>query len=114
VTGPTRVVGPHDGRTYLWEWTLGTGETGTPVVVPHKAEKTVHVYGTFGGTVTLEGTLEGPAETPAHFVGLTNSKGDAISATADYLATIQENVYLIRPVAGSGVTAVTVRVLMVG
>jgi len=113
VTGPTLVAQPFNGWAPIWQWTLGSGETGTAVVVPDKAEKTIHVFGTFGGNVSVEGSLETDVATAANFVVLTNSRGEALSAlTATTLATVQENVYLLRPVAGSGVSAITVRLLM--
>lgn len=111
MTGPTRITTPYSGVIEAWEWTLAAGENGTPIVVPDKADKTVHVFGTFGGNVAIQGSLE--TASPANFVALTNSRGDSLATiSATTLATIQENVYFLRPVAGGGVSAVTVRVLM--
>ena len=113
-TGPTVIIGPHDGRTVLLQWTLGASEAGLPAVVPHKADKTVHVYGTFGGAVQIEGSLE-DIGAPAHWEVLRDPQGTLLSGlTARTLKAILENVYLIRPVSGAGVVAVTVRVLIVG
>ena len=41
------------------KWTLDTGDTGTPYVCPHYADKCVQVTGTFAATtVTIEGSNE--------------------------------------------------------
>ena len=114
MTGPTLIVGPHEGRTFLYEWTLVGNETGNPVVVPHKGDKTIHGYGVFGGAVSIEGSLESFGSS-AGFKVLTNPGGVALSGfTATFLETILQNVNQIRPVAAAGIAGVTVRLLIVG
>ena len=114
-TGPTLIQTGHDGRIALYEWTLGSSEVGLPVVIPHKADKTIHVWGTFGGAVSIEGSLESDPVTATNFFVLRDAAYALISGkTALFGDQIVTHSYLLRPVAGAGVSAVTVRLLMVG
>jgi hypothetical protein len=75
------------------------------------ADKTVHMFGTFGGTVTLQGSNDPLAITSpstASWFTLTDNFGNAIAYSSATLATIAQAPLYIQPSAGSGVTSVTV------
>jgi hypothetical protein len=106
---------PFDGSgSQLVRWVLTANDVGAPYRAPLHADKTVQALGTFGGTITIEGTLE-PDDPPASWETLNDNRGqgNAITFTAKGMRCINENVYQIRPTAGAGVTSVTV-LLMIG
>lgn len=106
--------GPHDGHVKEWKWAgLAAGDVGSWVTLPIKADKSVHLLGTFGGTVTIEGTLE--PDTPTSAIALNDSRGEGnpLTFTAPDIRTVLDNVMQIRPNAGAGVASVTVLLLAV-
>jgi hypothetical protein len=103
VVTPTKVEGP--GSVVVYTWVLAASDTGAPVIVPDKADKTVQLFGTFGAAVTMQGSNE--TGTPTTWATLTDPQGNAIAPTAAALEAIAENPYQIRPSAGA-VTSVTV------
>ena len=113
VAGPTKVdLLGFDGMAQMWEWTGLGNENGAWLTLdPLFSDRTVMVYGTFGGTVTIQGTLE--TGTPAAPVTLKDPSQNAITFTANGIDTILDNCLKIRPSGGVGVTDVTVRVLAV-
>jgi len=60
---PFQVKGPLDGTAFVYRWgPIASGDTCVPLPVAHKGDKTVHVWGTFGGgQVRLEGRLASDA-----------------------------------------------------
>lgn len=103
-----------DGAAWVAEWNLAQGETGDSESFVWAADKTIQVFGTFGGaTVVLEGSCQ---NTPTNWEGLTDPQGVAISGTAAMLASITEIVAHARPrvVGGDVTTAVTCVLLMRG
>jgi hypothetical protein len=92
----------HDGAT---------GDDGDPVDFADFADRTVAVTGTFGsgGTVVIEGSLDGEAYFP-----LTDPQGNNISITSEKLELISEMTYYVRPrvTAGDGDTDLTVKLLV--
>lgn len=99
----------NDARFVSWT-PLANGDTGTPYAMPGFADRSVQVGGTFGvgGTVVIEGTLDG-----TNYIVLTDPQGNAISKTAAAIETISEIVKFIRPrvSAGDGTTAITVTLM---
>lgn len=88
---------------------MGADDDGSPVRYGGAADRTVQVFGTFGGTtVGMQGSLDG-----TNWVALTDAQGNTIEFTADGLEAITELVRFIRPVTvgGTGVD-VTVMLLM--
>lgn len=100
-----------ESRTFIASWVLGPGDDGEPIRYSGAVERTVQIFGTFGGaTVAIEGTLE---LTPTTWLPITDVQGDAISATSNKLETITELVRHIRPkVTGGSGTSVTVLLMM--
>ena len=98
------------------EWTgLLLNDDGAWVLLGHYNDKSLHVYGTFGGaTVTFEGSNEDAPSSEA--VGLTDPTQTAISFTAKGLKQVLENPLFIRPVVtgGDGTTSLTVRLVCRG
>lgn len=88
-------------------WVLTASETGSPIDMPSYRLRSVTIFGTFGGAVTIQGgNDEGFADTP---LGLKDRSGSAISDTSAALHQIPEELLWIQPVAASGVSSVTVR-----
>lgn len=111
---PTRISHGHDVAAELYEWaSMSNGDTIAWLTLPIKADKVVHVYGTFGGSVAIEGSLE--TGTPANAVTLNDSRGEGnpLTFTANDIRTVLEPVLQIRPNPGAGVTNTTVRLLAV-
>lgn len=107
-TGVTEIRGhPFTGDVKVYKWVLTANETGDKVIVPRHSDKTVHLFGTFGGTVTIEGGLN-PDEAAVDFFTLSDPLGNSLSFTADDLQAVLQNVYTIGPKAGAGITSVTV------
>lgn len=99
----------YNGKVLAYEWNLETGETGEAVAIPHLADVTIQMTGTFGAAVAIHGSLD-PVLATAAFAPLNDISLSAISRTTAGIATVLENVYWIRPVAGA-VTAVRVLLL---
>lgn len=97
---------------HWWETLVGaTSDVGAPLRLPSGgAQVAVHVTGTFGGTLTMQGTIDGTN----WFTLLTGPGGDAVTFTAAGYAEIATAVDAIRPSAGTGVTDVDVFVRVVG
>jgi hypothetical protein len=106
------------GSVSLYRWpktgqTFGAGDTGKWLKAPGRNDKTVHVYGAFGGTVTIQGTLE--HESPANPFTCNDSRGEGnpLTFTTTDGRTVLENIVQIRPLMGAGITGVTVLLLAV-
>jgi hypothetical protein len=103
----TNIVGVDH---YLWE-ALGNADTGNWLTIPHFADKTIHVFGTWGSaTLVVQGTNEDG--TPAAPLTLTDPQGNALSKTADFIEAILENPYQIR-VSTSGGTGTDLDAVLV-
>lgn len=94
---------------------LANTDTGLPLNVTNMADKTVHIFGTFGsgGSVTLQGSNDPRVITDpnnANWQTLTDPQGNAITKTSASLELLLENPRYIRPnvTAGDGTTAITV------
>jgi hypothetical protein len=89
--------------------TKATDDTGDPVALPNRADRSVQVTGTFGGgTIVIEGSLDG-----TNYVTLTDPQGNSLSKTAAFLEAISEAVRYIRPrvTAGDGTTSLVCTIL---
>ena len=94
------------GEVLVFKWVLEANETGVKVEVPRHSDKTVHIFGDFGGTVTIEGGCDPDGTTD--FVTLEDNLGNALSFTAADIKLVGPNVYKIGPKAGAGVSNTTV------
>ena len=96
-------VGPNS--YFKHEWTLGNADDGAPIARGDLSDKTVQVWGTFGGaTVVIEGSMDGTT-----WATLKSPLDAALSFTAAGLAAILENPEFIRP-RSSGGTGTAVKV----
>jgi len=92
----------------IFKWTgLGNLDTGAPLPIPSKSDKTVQVYGTFGsgGSVTIQGSNDLATETPT-YASLHKIDISALTYTSAGIDTVVDNPNLIRPsvTAGDGDT----------
>lgn len=85
------------------EWdALTTGDDGQPIDWSEFADRSVQVYGTFGGaTVTMQGSND-PGPTPTNWNTLTDLQGNALAFTAAGLEMIAEPTCWVRPVVTGG------------
>lgn len=105
---PSEVLTPLDKRGIrIFKWAaVAASDDCLPVICGQYSDKTVYMYGTFGGNMSLEGSPD-PAGTT--YVVLTDPQGNAISGkSAAFVEAILEAAYKLRPVAGVGVGAVDV------
>lgn len=99
------------GWNLVWGSTvaLANGDTGTPVLLPAFADKSIQVTGTFGtgGSATLEGSNDG-----VNYFALTDPTGTVIAILAAGGKAITESTQFVRPhvTAGDGTTALVVTV----
>ena len=91
---------------FLWE-TLTANDVGEPLYIGGAGGLAcaVQLTGTFGGTVTLQGTIDG-----TNWVALDDTQGTSIAATAAGIYEISTGVYSVRPSAGSGFSYVDVHI----
>jgi hypothetical protein len=93
----------NPNKTFAWE-TLTASDTGEPLTTSRgPIISTVQATGTFGGTVSLQGTING-----TDWFTLEDKNGDAIEFTAAGAAEFSSAVRKVRPIAGSGVSDVDV------
>lgn len=107
----SEVSNVHD-RIKIFQWTLTTADaTGSALVIPSHADKTVQAYGTWGsGTLTIQGANHPSSPT---WATLTDQIDNALSFTDDTkIEVIAQNPYQIRPVL-TGSTGATVTVVLV-
>lgn len=100
------------GHSHIITWGPFTeADTFTAYPNPGSADRSVHVFGTFGGaTITVKGSNE--AGTPTSLIGLHDPSGTAISLTAAGLTQVSEVTNWIVP-AQSGGTGTSLTVAMV-
>ena len=114
---PTRYVQKQHLRS-SWElvrvtWAaIGDADTCTDEPIGHLVDKSVHVYGTFGGaTVVIQGSDE---VTPSERVTLNDSRGEGnpLSFTALDLRQVLEITAFVRPSStGGGGSSTTVSIV---
>jgi hypothetical protein len=88
---------------YTWETITTSNTTGLPIVIPHAADKTVHVTGTFGAaaTILIEGSNDG-----TNYITQTDSLGNNLSFTAAGMEVLLMNPTYLRARLSSGGAAV--------
>jgi hypothetical protein len=110
--------GSADGAVVIVQWApLANGDVGAWVQLPEWADRTVHIYGTFGagGTIVIQGSNEtGFPPAPANPITLTDQNGVAMSYTAAALKQMTEAPLQVRPscTAGDGTTSLNVILVM--
>ncbi len=100
---------PFAGDVLVYKWVLEANETGDKVEVPRHSDKTIHIFGSFGGTVTIEGGCD--PDGTADFVILEDNLGNALSFTAASVKLVGPNAYKMGPKAGAGVSNTTIFLL---
>lgn len=108
---PTEVLTPLDKRGLrIFTWNaVAASDDCLPVICGQYSDKTVYMYGTFGGNMSFEGS---PDPSGTTYVVLTDAQGNAISGkSAAFVEQILEGAYKVRPVAGVGVGDVDVFLL---
>jgi hypothetical protein len=112
VITPTIEHAGRESMRVIWA-NIGDADTCTAVQFPHARDKTVQVYGTFGGaTIVLQGSLD--EAIGGTYVGLTDPQGNEISFTADGIEAVAENTQWVKPATSGGTSSsVTVTMLMV-
>lgn len=102
---------PGDTDGYVLAWTLANLDDGNPKFLMRFNDRTVQVTGTFGagGTVVLEGTIDG-----VNYQTLRDPAGNLLSFTAAGLKGVLEAVVSVRPrvTAGDGTTNLVVSLLL--
>jgi hypothetical protein len=89
--------------TFTWE-TLTASDVGAGIPLPRGGVlMTAHMTGTFGGTVSLQGTVNG-----TDWFTLVDIQGNPAEFTAAGIAEISTAARAVRPSAGSGVSDVDV------
>jgi hypothetical protein len=96
-----------------WKWSsLQLNDDGAALELPGLADKTVQVYGTFGGggKVILEGACD---PTIITWVPIHDPQGNALEFISAGIEQILENPLKIRPrvTAGDGTTSLTVVII---
>lgn len=102
----------EEQRTLVVRWSdLANGDDGVAVPFGYSPERTIQVFGSFGGgTLHLEGSLE--PTNPSNWKVLTDPLGNPISLTSDSIETVMENTMWIRPrLAGGAAGNVTALVM---
>lgn len=95
----------------LVTWVLAAGESGQPFVLPGYADRSVQMFGEFGGaTVVFEATNEPDEDTADNYNTLTDPQGNALSSAVAMLEAVSEMTRVVRPrvVGGDVSTAVTI------
>ncbi len=99
------------GGGHLHKWVVTNADAeGSSVSIIGAADRTVHIYGTFGSaTVVLQGTND---EAGSNWITLHDISGAEISATAALIAMVAENPLFIRPfLSGGAASTVNIHVL---
>lgn len=97
----------------LWTGLLNT-DTGSWYTAPAHADRSLQVYGTFGGaTLTVQGTNE--TGTPSNAATLNDPSSTALTVTAAKIEAILEPTVQIRPsvAGGDGTTTLTMILLVI-
>lgn len=109
---PTRIV--NDANCEVWRWaTIDSGDTCEPVNTRWYADKSVQFAksGAFGGTVTIQGSND-PELTTARYATVNDPAGVAVTSSAEAVKQILEHTVWIKPVAGTGVAAVDILLVL--
>ncbi len=91
-------------ETVTWAAVTGS-DTGAPYEYAKFSDKTIQCSGTFGDTLTIQGSNDG-----TNWDTLTDNLGAALTFTAAGMRLIAQNPRYIRPSAGSSISSVTVTI----
>jgi len=113
VVACVKTVDPDTGvAVYQWPGMV-LNDTGEPISIPHYADRSVQVKGTFGvaGKCTIQGSND-ISGTPV-YATLNDPQGNVLEITAAKIEQVLEMAFLMRPsiVAGDGTTALDVTML---
>lgn len=96
----------NDNGSFRWETVTGS-DVGAPITLPRGgAQVAVHATGTFGDTLSIQGTIDGTN----WFTLLDGPGGNEVTFTAAGYAEISTAVKAIRPSAGASISDVDVHV----
>lgn len=104
------------GHTHVVTWSplTGANAVGAAVAMSGGADRSIHVFGTYGGaTVTIEVSNEGAS--PANFVAAHDPQGNTLTfATPAKIESVSEASAWIRPnsAGGDGTQSLTVAMLV--
>jgi len=99
-----------DNENHVWETVTGS-DVGEALPLPSGgAQVAIHVTGTFGDTLTMQGTIDGTN----WFTLLSSPGGSEVTFTAAGYAEIATAVHAIRPSAGASISDVDVFARVVG
>lgn len=108
------------GHVTVYTWAaIGDADTCVPVPMDAMGDRSVHVYGTFGGaTISIKGSNEpnaDPTLAQTNFVALHDPQGVALTMTAAKIEEVSEVTHWLVPSTASGSgSAVTVQLLCRG
>lgn len=98
----------------LGSWNMGSGDVATPLLCPRYNDKSVQIFGTWGGaTVSLQCTND-PALAAGSYQDAYDFEGTTISQTADRKPwVILPLVYALKPVitGGNGTTNLVIAIV---
>jgi len=101
----TIALSTNSNGSFRWETVTGS-DVGEPISMPRGGIiTTVHVIGTFGGALTMQGSVDGE-----NWFTLTDMNGNEVSFTAAGSAEISTAARNIRPSAAAGVSDVDVHI----
>lgn len=96
-------------------WVLEQGDTATPITIPRYSDRTVHIFGTFGGaSVSLEGSID-PAGV-VYGVLTDDDKSDITQTASAAPRVVIPNVLTVKPTitGGDGSTSITIALMAHG
>jgi len=99
----------NNHESNLIQWVLAAGESGDAFLLPGYADRSVQVFGTFGGaSVVFEGSNQDG--TPATYATLSDPQGNGLTFTAAGLKAVLEMTRVVRPrvIGGDGTTSLTI------
>lgn len=104
-------IGRGDGSCVMVLWTPVTeADTCVPFEAPDLTDKSVHVYGTFGGSSTA---IHGSNNGGTSFAALNDPSSTAIAITTEKIKAVLENTQQIKPViTGGAAQSLSVAVLV--
>lgn len=93
---PVVRTGPDENGiiTFTWEQISNTDQTGAAIKLPSHPDKTVHFFGTFNGTIALQGSNQA---TPTVWTTVNDNVGDPLAVTGAAIAAVGENPLWLRP-----------------
>lgn len=98
-TRPVTVSYPGQNVRAAWDTITNANSDGEKIAIADYSDKTVQVFGTFGGaTLTIQGSNDGGTT----WATLHDAQGTDLAFTAAGMELIAENPLLIRPLLSGG------------